>query len=158
MSAMRRPAVLGALTIGSLTLIANTINYLANLVSSHLLSPLDYGELTSLLAVIAIVSLPVVDVMFGSRYSAAVSGVRPIVIAGTALAMILLMCTFTTAIGGPRWLAIASAGVTLQVVAISVIHSSPVAIDWIDAGALVATLLAHELAGHPLVRHTPRTM
>jgi O-antigen/teichoic acid export membrane protein len=98
-----------------------------------------------------------VDLMFGRRYSAAASGVRPIVLVGIALALILLMCTFTTAIADRRWFLIVVGGIVLQVVGISTIHSSPGAIAWVSLVALLAVLVANEIIGYPLIRRPTRT-
>jgi O-antigen/teichoic acid export membrane protein len=98
-----------------------------------------------------------VDLMFGTRYAAAAAGVRPIIVAGIALALLLMLCTFSTAVGGRRWLVIATTGVAVQCIMIGIFHASPTMIAWMDAVALVATLLINELVGHPILRRPRRT-
>jgi O-antigen/teichoic acid export membrane protein len=98
----------------------------------------------------------VVDVMFGSRYQAAESGVLPAVLAGAGLAMLNLLCTYTVAIRDRRWLWLLIGGVVLQVALISLFHDSPQQIAWAQAGAALVVLAANELVLHRLVFRTRR--
>lgn len=109
------------------------------------------------LASAVIVGLPaivapgaLVDLMFGSGYESARDGVLPMVLAGAGLAMLYVVCTYTVAIRDRRWLLLLAIGVAIQVGAISVFSSSPVAIAWAQAGTVVAVLLLNELSFHSL--------
>lgn len=112
----------------------------------------------AVLAVVAACLIPalvapgmIVDVMFGSGYEEAESGVLPAVLAGAALAMLNLLVTFTVAIRDRRWLWLLAGGVALQIAAIGLFHDSPAEVAWAQAAAAVFVLVANELLFHSLV-------
>ena len=69
-----------------------------------------------------------VRVLFGPRYAAAADGVRPIVLVGVALALILLVCTFSTAIADHSWFRVLLGAAVAQTTAIIAIHETPATI------------------------------
>lgn len=114
---------------------------------------------TALLVAVPLVIAPglVVEVMFGSRYQAATSGLLPIVIAGAALAMLYLLVVYSVAIRDQRWSLLLGVGVGLQVVGVALFHGSPVEVAIVQAVATVTVLGLNELLSHSVLR-PPKAM
>jgi O-antigen/teichoic acid export membrane protein len=94
----------------------------------------------------------VLRVMFGDRYGDATSGVLPIVLAATLLALLYLLVVYTVAIQDQRWVYLLLGGVGLQVVAISLLHSSPSEIAVVQASVMFVILVVNEMLFHPILR------
>jgi O-antigen/teichoic acid export membrane protein len=92
----------------------------------------------------------VVRSMFGSQYNGAVRGVLPIVIAGSALAILFVVCTYSVAIRDRQWLWLLVGGVGLQITLIATLGSTPVNVAWIQATVVVLVLVGNELLFHSL--------
>ncbi len=93
-----------------------------------------------------------VRVMFGEDYVAAADGVLPIVLAGTGLALLYLLVTFTVAIEDHGWAGLVALGVVLQATGIALFHSSPVDVAVVQAVTVAVVLLVNELRFHSLLR------
>lgn len=113
---------------------------------------------TAAISVVLAVLIPglVVRVMFGAEYEAAKAGVLPAVLAGAGLAMLNLLCVYSVAIRDRRWMIVLVSGLLVQVLAISLLHDSPVQVAWAQATVGLVVLIINELAFHPLVWR-PRT-
>jgi O-antigen/teichoic acid export membrane protein len=96
----------------------------------------------------------VVEVMFGPGYEAAEGGVLPAVLAGSGLAMLNLLCVYSVAIRDRRWMLVLIGGLAVQLVAIALLHDSPVEVAWAQALVGLVVLVVNELAFHPLVRRS----
>ncbi|HTA97444.1 MAG TPA: hypothetical protein VK730_07350 [Solirubrobacteraceae bacterium] len=92
------------------------------------------------------------QLMFGDKYVNAAAGVAPIVCAGAGLALLYLLAVYTVAIQDRRWVWLLIAGVVLQVSAIGLLHSSPTQIATVQAGVVIAVLIANECIFHPILR------
>jgi O-antigen/teichoic acid export membrane protein len=109
---------------------------------------------TTLLAAVPSAIAPefVLRTMFGAEYTAAADGVLPIVIAGAGLALLYLLVVYTVAIQDRRWVTVLIGATVLQVVAILTFHESPTQIAFVQAGVILAALVANEVLFHPIVR------
>jgi len=94
----------------------------------------------------------VLRVMFGGRYADASTGVLPIVLASTLLAILYLLVVYTVAIQDQRWVYLLLGGVGLQVAAISLFHSSPSEIAVVQASVMLVILVLNELLFQPILR------
>jgi O-antigen/teichoic acid export membrane protein len=111
------------------------------------------GLTTMLVAVPAAIAPHfVLQTMFGQKYVAAAAGVLPIVCAGAGLALLYLLVVYTVAIQDRRWVWLLAGGVGLQVISISLLHSSPVQIATVQASVIAAVLIVNELIFHPVLR------
>lgn len=95
--------------------------------------------------------------MFGEDYADAASGVLPIALAGAALAVLYLICTYATAVADRRWFVLPVAAIPLQVAAITIVGSSPARVAWAQFAVVAAVLVVNEVVGQPLVAR-PRRM
>ncbi|MEA2474701.1 MAG: hypothetical protein QOE06_2616 [Thermoleophilaceae bacterium] len=109
---------------------------------------------TAFVAAIPALAAPglLIDLMFGSGYGAAKSGLLPIVVAGASLAMLNLLVTYSVAIRDHRWPALLVVGVTLQAVGVTLFHDSPTQVAVVQAVATTTVLALSELISHPLLR------
>ncbi len=110
------------------------------------------------LAISLVVAVPaaiapdqVVKLMFGSDYAAAAPGVRPILVAGAGLALLYLVAVYAATIKDRRWFNLLLVGVALQIIGISLFHSSPVQIATVQAAVIVVVLLLNEHLFHSIV-------
>jgi O-antigen/teichoic acid export membrane protein len=93
----------------------------------------------------------VVRTMFGADYLGATDGVLPIVCAGAGLALLYLLVIYTVAIEDRRWSKLLGAGILLQIVGISLFHSSPAQVALVQAVVVWSILLGNELSFHRLL-------
>jgi O-antigen/teichoic acid export membrane protein len=93
----------------------------------------------------------VIRTMFGADYLGATNGVLPIVCAGAGMALLYLLVIYSVAIEDRRWSMLIGAGIVLQIVGISIFHSSPTQIAVVQAVVAGAVLLGNELAFHRLL-------
>jgi O-antigen/teichoic acid export membrane protein len=109
---------------------------------------------TALLAAVPAAVAPhlLLKLMFGARYVSAAAGVLPIVCAGAGLALLYLLVVYTVAIQDRRWVWLLAAGVSLQVVSISALHSSPTQVATVQACVVALVLIANECGFHPILR------
>ena len=116
------------------------------------------AALTAALVVVPCLLAPglVLDVMFGSDYSDARSGVLPSALAGVALALLYVVCTYSVTVRDVHWIRLLIAGVALQVGLISLFHDSPAEVATMQAIACWAVLLANEVTFHSLLRERTR--
>jgi O-antigen/teichoic acid export membrane protein len=114
--------------------------------------------LSAALVVIPSVLAPglVLDVMFGGDYAAARSGVLQSALAGAALSLLYVVCTYSVTVRDSRWMALLVGGVGLQALLIALFHESPAQVAAMQAIACGAVLLANELVFHSLVREWRR--
>lgn len=110
--------------------------------------------LTTMLVAVPAALAPhlVLRTMFGQKYVGVAAGVLPIVCAGAGLALLYLLVVYTVAIQDRRWVWLLAGGVGLQVVSISLLHSSPVEVATVQASVIVAVLVVNELVFHPILR------
>lgn len=108
---------------------------------------------TAALAAIPMMIAPelVVSIMFGGDYDAAAAGLIPIVLAGAALAMLNLLVVYSVAMRDQRWPVLLLAGVAVQVIGISLFHSSPTDIAIVQAVATITVLALNEVFSHSLL-------
>ena len=99
----------------------------------------------------AIAPEPLVRLMFGQDYTAAADGVLPIVVAGAGLSLLNLLVVFTVAVRDNRWVRVLIVGVALQIVGISLFHSSPAQIATVQAIVIGILLIVNERWFHALV-------
>jgi O-antigen/teichoic acid export membrane protein len=97
----------------------------------------------------------VLETMFGASYTSAVSGVLPIVCAGSAIALLYLLVVYTVVIGDQRWVWLLIAGMVVQIGSILALHSSPTQIAVVQAVVVWVLLAVNELFLHPLLPHRP---
>jgi O-antigen/teichoic acid export membrane protein len=114
--------------------------------------------LSAALVVIPSVLAPglLLDLMFGDDYVAARSGVLPSALAGAALSLLFVVCTYSVTVRDSRWMALLVGGVGLQAVLIALFHESPAQVAAMQAIACGAVLLANEAVFHSLVREWRR--
>jgi O-antigen/teichoic acid export membrane protein len=93
----------------------------------------------------------IVQIMFGSRYLAAIHGVLPIVVAGGCLAMTYHLVVYSVAIRNRRWIFLLVAAVSLQVAGIASFHSSPTQVADVQACVSLLVLIGNEILFHPIV-------
>lgn len=86
----------------------------------------------------------IVEVMFGPGYEEAVPGVLPAVIAGAGLALLYLLATYSVAVRDVRWVVLLIAGIVVQVLAIVLVHGSPVQLAWAQAVVVLIVIAANE--------------
>ena len=112
------------------------------------------AALAAALVVIPSIIAPglLLDVMFGGGYSGARDGVLPAAIAGAALALLYVVCTYSVTVRDSRWIALLAGGVTLQVTLIALFHDSPEQVARMQALTCGIVLLANELMFHSLLR------
>ncbi len=110
--------------------------------------------LTTMLVAVPAAIAPhlVLQTMFGAKYVGAADGVLPIVCAGAGLALLYLLVVYTVAIQDRRWVWLLAGGVGLQVLAISLLHSSPAEIAVVQASVIAIVLVVNELVFHPVLR------
>lgn len=91
-------------------------------------------------------------IMFGDTYEVASSGLFPMLLAGTGLALLYLLVFYAVTIEDSTWIALLVLGVVMQVVGIVAFHESPTQIAVVQASVVAALLALNELAFHPLLR------
>jgi O-antigen/teichoic acid export membrane protein len=117
------------------------------------LAALLVGLTTMLVAVPAAIAPHfVLETMFSEKYVGAASGVLPIVCAGAGLALLYLLVVYTVAIQDRRWVWLLAGGVGLQILSISLLHSSPAEIAIVQASVIAIVLVVNELVFHPVLR------
>jgi O-antigen/teichoic acid export membrane protein len=117
------------------------------------LAALLVGLTTMLVAVPAAIAPHfVLETMFGEKYVGAAGGVLPIVCAGAGLALLYLLVVYTVAIQDRRWVWLLAGGVGLQILSISLLHSSPAEIAIVQASVIAIVLVVNELVFHPVLR------
>jgi O-antigen/teichoic acid export membrane protein len=112
------------------------------------------AALAAALVVIPSVLAPglLLDVMFGDDYSDARAGVLPSAVAGAALALLYVVCTYSVTVRDSRWMALLAGGVGLQATLIALFHDSPEQVAQMQALACGLVLLANEVMFHSLLR------
>lgn len=112
------------------------------------------AALTAALVVIPSILAPglILDVMFGGDYADARGGVLPSALAGAALALLYVVCTYSVTVRDSRWIALLAFGVGLQATLIALFHDSPEQVATMQALACGVVLLANELMFHSLLR------
>ena len=110
--------------------------------------------LTTMLVAVPAAIAPhfVLQTMFGAKYVRAAGGVLPIVCAGAGLALLYLLVVYTVAIQDRRWVWLLAGGVGLQIISISLLHSSPAEIAVVQASVIAIVLVVNELVFHPVLR------
>jgi hypothetical protein len=96
------------------------------------------------------------EVMFGGDYADARAGVLPSAIAGAALALLYVVCTYSVTVRDSRWIALLVGGIGLQATLITLFHESPEQVARMQALACGIVLLANELLFHSLLRERQR--
>ncbi len=96
------------------------------------------------------------QVMFGGEYADARAGVLPSAIAGAALALLYVVCTYSVTVRDSRWMALLAGGVGLQATLIAFFHDSPAQVARMQALACGVVLLANEVMFHSLLREWRR--
>jgi O-antigen/teichoic acid export membrane protein len=116
------------------------------------------AALAAALVVIPAILAPglTLDLMFGGDYADARSGVLPSAIAGAALALLYVVCTYSVTVRDSRWMMLLAAGVGLQATLISLFHDTPEQVARMQALACGAVLVANELMFHSLLRERHR--
>lgn len=107
----------------------------------------------ALLAAIPAALVPhlIVQIMFGSKYLGAISGVLPIVIAGACLAMTYHLVVYSVAINDRGWMLLLIAAVVLQVAGIAMFHHSPAQVATVQAAVSLFVLVSNEILFHPIL-------
>jgi O-antigen/teichoic acid export membrane protein len=116
------------------------------------------AALSAALVVIPALIAPglMLDLMFGGDYADARSGVLPSAIAGAALALLYVVCTYSVTVRDSRWMLLLAGGVSLQATLIALFHDSPEQVARMQALACGAVLVANELMFHSLLRERHR--
>jgi O-antigen/teichoic acid export membrane protein len=109
---------------------------------------------TTLTIAVPIALLPhlTLRLMFGAGYATVSSGVLPMLIAGTGLALLYLLVVYSVTIEDRRWMLLMVAGVALQVAGISLFHDSPTQVATVQAVVVAVVLLLNEAKFHSLLR------
>lgn len=116
------------------------------------------AALAAALVVIPAVLAPgvMLNLMFGGDYAGARSGVLPSAIAGAALALLYVVCTYSVTVRDSRWMILLAGGVGLQATLIALFHDTPEQVARMQAVACGVVLLANELMFHSLLRERKR--
>jgi O-antigen/teichoic acid export membrane protein len=116
------------------------------------------AALAAALVVIPSILAPglLLEVMFGGDYADARAGVLPSAIAGAALALLYVVCTYSVTVRDSRWIALLVGGIGLQATLITLFHESPEQVARMQALACGIVLLANELLFHSLLRERQR--
>jgi O-antigen/teichoic acid export membrane protein len=104
----------------------------------------------------ALVPRTVVQVMFGSKYLAAIHGVLPIVIAGACLAMTYHLVVYSVTIRNRRWIWLLVVAVALQIAGIATFHNTPSQVAIVQAAVSLFVLVGNEILFHPII--LPRSL
>lgn len=109
---------------------------------------------TAVLVAVPIAAAPrlTLELMFGKSYTEAASGVLPIVIAGLALGLLSLLVVYSVTIEDRRWVLLLLLGVGVQVIGISLFHSSPTEVAVVQMCAVFSVLAVNEVRAHSLLR------
>ncbi len=77
-------------------------------------------------------------------------------LAGAALALLYVVCTYSVTVRDSRWMVLLVAGVGLQATLIALFHESPAQVATMQAIACSAVLLANEAVFHSLLMERRR--